>query len=286
MTNSVFRTLIIAVIALFIAGTSSAQTLKVPAPSPLQTVKQNFALSDITVEYSRPSVKNRGIFGELVPFGKTWRTGANSATKVTFGEDVTVEGKPVKAGTYALYTVPDKESWTVMLYSDLALGGDVNSYQQDKEVMRATVKAYQTSDKTETFTIDIADVASNSANIELRWDRTRIAVNVKADIDEKIMKNIQTTMFDDKRPYYQAASYYYENDKDLKQALDWAGKAAELNPKAYWVMLLKAKIQYKMKDFAGCAVSAQKVIDLAKEDQDDTYVMMGEKLLKDAKSGK
>ncbi|MFM7217024.1 MAG: DUF2911 domain-containing protein [Bacteroidota bacterium] len=263
-----------------------SQTLKVPAPSPLQTVKQNFALSDITIEYSRPSVKDRVIFGDLVPYGKIWRTGANSATKVTFGEDVTLEGKPVKAGTYAFYTIPGKDSWTVMLYSDLTLGGDVNSYDATKEIVRAEVKSSQVADKTETFTINLADITSSTANIELRWDRTRITVGVKADIEEKIMKNIQTVMFEDKRPYYQAASYYYENGKDMKQALDWVSKAAEQNPKAYWVTLLKAKIQLKMKDYAGAAASAQKTIDLAKEDQDDTYVMNGEKILKEAKAAK
>ncbi|MFM8431508.1 MAG: DUF2911 domain-containing protein [Bacteroidota bacterium] len=267
-------------------STSSAQTLKVPAPSPMQTLKQNFALSEITIEYSRPSVKDRVIFGDLVPYGKIWRTGANSASKVTFGEDVMVEGKAVKAGTYALYTMPGKESWSIMLYSDLTLGGDVNSYDASKEVVRVDVKSTSTGEKVETFTINLTDITSNTANIELRWDKTRVAVAVKADIEEKIMKNIQTAMFEDKRPYYQAATFYYENGKDLKQALDWATKAAELNPKAYWVMLLKAKIQYKMKDYAACTMSAQKVIELAKADQDDTYVMMGEKLLKESKEAK
>lgn len=274
------------VIALLATVSASAQTLKVPAPSPMQTLKQNFALSDISIEYSRPGVKGRAIFGDLVPYGKVWRTGANAATKVTFGEDVAVEGKPVKAGTYALYTIPGKEMWTIMLYSDLTLGGDVNEYNPEKEVMRAEVKAGTIAAKVENFTINVVDINANTCAIQLSWDNVVVNIGVKADIEEKIMKNIQTVMFEDKRPYYQAANYYYENGKDLKQALEWVNKATEQNPKAYWVFLLKAKIELKQKDYAAAAVSAQKVIDLATADKDDTYVGHGQKILAEAKSGK
>ncbi len=278
--------LFVVAIVMGISVSVNAQTLKVPAPSPTETLKQNFALSDITIEYSRPSVKGRVVFGDLVPFGKVWRTGANSATKITFGEDLTVEGVAVKAGTYALYSMPGKDSWTFMLYNDLTLGGNVSDYKMENEVARFNVKPNTTADKTETFTIDIADITINSAMVELRWENTRVSFSVKADIEEKIMKNIQTAMFEDKRPYYQAANYYYENNKDQKQALEWVNKAAELNPKAYWVMLLKAKIQFKLNDYDGAILSAQKVIELAKADQDDTYVNSGEKLLKEAQSAK
>ena len=114
----------------------TAQQLKVPAPSPLQTIKQAFALSDITIEYSRPGVKNRVIFGDVVPFGKTWRTGANQTTKITFGEDVKVEGNPVTAGTYGIYSVPNKDSWDIMFYKDLTLAGNVAEYKPENEVLR------------------------------------------------------------------------------------------------------------------------------------------------------
>lgn len=272
--------------ALIASGSLSAQTLKTPAPSPTQTLKQNFALSDITIEYSRPSAKGRVIYGDLVPYGKIWRTGANAATKVTFGEDVMVEGSALKAGTYALYTIPGKESWDILFYKDLTLGGDVANYKAENEVLRVKVKPTTLPLKVETFSINLTDMTSSTANLTLEWESTRVAVGLKADIDEKIMKNIQTAMFEDKRPYYQAANYYYENDKDLKQALEWANKAVDANPKAYWVVLLKSKIQYKMKDYAGAAATAQQVISLAKEDQNDDYVKMGEKMLADAKSGK
>lgn len=270
-------------IAAITSSSVNAQQLKVPAPSPLQTVKQAFALSDITIEYSRPSAKGRVIYGDVVPFGKVWRTGANGATKITFGEDVKVEGAEVKAGTYAIYSIPNKDSWEIMLYKDLTLGGDVASYKKENELARFVVKPTVFEGKVETFTIDIANVTSSAASIELVWEKTRVAFKVTADIDSKIMKSIESTVVKDSRPYFQAASYYYENDKDLKLAGEWVDKAIANNPKAYWVVLLKAKIQFKAKDLKGAAVTAEQVKVLAKEDQNDDYIKMADKIIADCK---
>lgn len=263
----------------------SAQQLKVPAPSPLQTIKQAFALSDITIEYSRPGVKNRVIFGDVVPFGKTWRTGANQTTKITFGEDVKVEGNPVTAGTYGIYSVPNKDSWDIMFYKDLTLAGNVAEYKAENEVLRFKVKPSALANKVETFTINFVDVTPSTLNVELLWEQTRVAFSVVADIDSKIMKNIEANVTKDSRPYFQAASYYYETNKDLKQALVWADKAIEQNPKAYWVVMLKAKIQAKAKDNKAAITTAEQVIALAKEDKNDDYVKMAEKLIAEAKKG-
>jgi tetratricopeptide (TPR) repeat protein len=261
----------------------NAQQLKVPAPSPLQTLKQAFALDNITIEYSRPSVKGRVVFGDVVPFGKVWRTGANSSTKITFGEDVNVEGKPVAAGTYAIYSIPNKDSWEIMLYKDLTLGGNVADYKAENEVLKFQVKPVALAAKVETFTINVSNVTSNTCAIELAWDKTSVAFNVSADIESKIMKNIDATMSKDARPYYQAASYYYENNKDLAKATEWINKAVEQNPKAYWVMLLKAKILLKAKDNKGAIAAAEQTVVLAKEEQDDAYVKMAQNLIAEAK---
>ncbi|MBN8697234.1 MAG: DUF2911 domain-containing protein [Bacteroidetes bacterium] len=272
-----------AAIAVMSIGSVNAQQLKVPAPSPLQTLKQAFALSEITIEYSRPSVKGRTIYGDVVPFGKVWRTGANSSTKITFGEDVKVEGKDVAAGTYAIYSIPNKDSWEIMLYKDLTLGGNVAEYKAENEVVKVKVTPTALSNKVETFSINVADITANTCAIELVWDKTRVAFNVTAEIESKIMKNIETTMNKDSRPYFQAANYYYENNKDLAKALEWVNKAVEQNPKAYWVVLLKAKIQLKSKDNKGAIATAEQAMALAKEDQDDAYVKMAEKLIAEAK---
>jgi hypothetical protein len=272
-----------AVIFSLLTMTTQAQTVKTPAPSPAQTIKQNFALGEVSVEYSRPSVKGRTVFGDVVPFGKTWRTGANGATKITFTEDVKFEGKDVKAGTYAIYTVPNKESWDVMLYTDLTMGGNVASYKAENELLRVNVKPTALAAKTETFTINFADVTATSTTLELLWDKTRVPVKITAEIDAKIMKNIETSMSADARPYFQSATYYYENNKDLKQALVWANKAVEQNPTAFWVMMLKARIELKLNDKTAAIASAEKTAAMAKEAQNDDYVKMANDLIAEAK---
>jgi tetratricopeptide (TPR) repeat protein len=279
--HSMKATLVL-MLALF-SVVSFGQALKVPAPSPQQTIKQAFALSEISITYCRPSAKGRTVFGDVVQYGQIWRTGANGATTITFGEDVTVEGKAIKAGTYAIYSIPNKESWDIMLYSDLELGGNVGEYNKEKEVARFAVKARPLAESVETFTINVADQSSNTASIELSWEKTRVSFRVEADIDSKIMKNIESSVIKDNKPYYQAASYYYENNKDLNLALEWINKAVANNPNAYWVHMLKAKIQFKAKDTKGAKETAMKVVELAKADGDDAYVRMAEKLIAEIK---
>lgn len=255
--------------------------LKVPAPSPLQTVKQAFALSDVSIEYSRPSAKGRVVFGDVVPFGKVWRTGANSATKITFGEDVKVEGNEIKAGTYALYTIPNKDSWEIILYKDLTLGGDVANYKKENDAAHFTVKSKGLNDKVESFTINFADITPSTMNVELNWEKTRVSFAVVSDIDAKIMKGIEASVINDNRPYFQAASYYYESGKDLAKAGEWVDKGIAANPKAFWMVMLKAKIQAKQNDSKGAVESANKVIALATEAKNDDYVAQAQKLIAD-----
>lgn len=271
------------IIALLVNANLTAQQLKIPAPSPLQTIKQAFALSEITIEYSRPSSKGRSVYGDVVPFGKIWRTGANGATKITFGEDVKVQGTDVKAGTYALYSIPNKDSWEIMLYKDLTLGGNVGDYKTENEVLRFKVVPTNLANKVETFTMGVNDITATTSNIDLTWENTKVSFSVSAEIDSKIMKTIDNTIVKDSRPFFQAATYYYENNKDLNLALEWVNKAAVANPKAYWVFMLKAKIQLKMNDKKGAIATANQVIVLATEDKDDAYISQAQKLIASAK---
>lgn len=285
-TLSIFKMMAVSGISLMLSLPLSAQQLKTPAPSPTQTLDQAFALSNIKIEYSRPSVKGRVIFGDLVPYGSVWRTGANQATKITFGDDVKIENKDLKAGTYAMYTVPNKDAWDIMFYSDLTLGGDVASYNKEKEVLRVNVKSETLAAKVEMFTINITEMTSNTAKVQLSWDKTAVSFGVSTDIDSRIMKNIETTMSKDSRPYFTAANYYYENNKDLNKALEWVKVAAEQNPKAYWVSHLQAKIQYKLKDYNGALATAEKSLAAATEDQDNAYVNNNNKLIAEIKAAK
>ncbi|MEO6831070.1 MAG: DUF2911 domain-containing protein [Chitinophagaceae bacterium] len=266
--------------------TAQAQSIKTPAPSPGETVKQAFGLGDITLDYSRPLARGRVIFGDLVPYNAIWRTGANSATKITFSDDVTFEGKAVKAGTYAFYTIPGKTSWEVMLTTDLVLGANVADYPASQEVIRVKVQPVHLDNMVESFTMNLDKVAATSAILQLSWEHTMVPINITTEIDARITKEIEKAMSPkDTRPYFQAANYYYENDKDLKQALAWSDKAIDQNP-AYYVVHLKAKIQMKMKDYKGAILTAEKSKALAEAGKSADYVRLNEKLIEKAKSMK
>jgi DUF2911 family protein len=258
--------------------------IKTPAPSPTQTVTQAFGLGEIKIEYSRPGVKGRVIFGELVPYGKVWRTGANQSTKITLSDTVKINNTAVVPGTYAIYTMPGQAEWDIMLYKDLTLGGDVADYKTANELMRFKAKPVAISDKMETFSIQINNVTSTSCSVDLVWDKTKVSIPVTTDIDTRIEKQIAKELAPgDRKPYYAAASYYYDNNKDLNKALEWANIAVENNPDAYWMSHLKAKIQLKMKDYAGAIKSAEMSMAKATADKNDDYVKLNEKLLAEAK---
>lgn len=262
---------------------AAAQKITVPAPSPLQTVTQKFGLGDVTIEYSRPAVKGRTIFGDVVPYGKIWRTGANATTKITFTDEVKLEGNVVKPGTYGLYTVPNKDSWEVMLYKDLTLNGNVGDYKTENEVLRFKVKSMKIPMKMESFMINIGDITPTEAKLMLLWENTVVAIKMTTDIDARVMESIDASMKSDKPEYFRAAGYYFDNGKDLKKALEWATKATEENPKAFYMFNLKARIEYKLGDKAAGKASAEKSIALAKEAKNEDYVSLGEKLLSDNK---
>ncbi|WP_026997659.1 DUF2911 domain-containing protein [Flectobacillus major] len=258
--------------------TAQAQVIKTPAPSPTQTIKQDFALSSIEITYSRPNMKGRTVFGDLAPYGKLWRTGANAATRVTFGEDVTVGSVALKAGSYVLYTVPNKDEWEVIFNKGLNNWG-VDGYKASEDAAKFKVKPTNLSAPVETFSIQLANVTPATADIVVAWEKTQISIPVTAEIDSKISKAIDAAMNVDNRPYFQAASYYFETGKDLNQALAWANKAIEANPKAFWIVHLKAKIQAKLGDKAGAKATANQSIALSKEAKNDDYVALNEKLI-------
>lgn len=260
-----------------------AQSIPFPQPSPAATVTQSFATSKIEINYSRPGAKGRKVFGDVVPFGKFWRTGANGATTISFGEDVKVNGVEVKAGKYGILSFPGENEWTLILTKDLNVTSE-DAYKKENDVVRVNVKPTRLATMVETFTIEVANIKNNECDLELKWENTAVALKITADYDAKITKQIDETMAKDTRPYYGAANYYYENNKDLNKALEWVSKAADANPKAYWVLLLKAKIQKGLKDYNGALATSQKSLDLAKADNNDTYVKNNEKLMAEIKA--
>jgi hypothetical protein len=258
--------------------TTQAQQLRTPAPSPAQTIKQDFGLSSIELSYSRPGMRGRKVFGDLVPFGKVWRTGANNATVLTFGEEVTIGGTKVPAGKYGLLSIPDKDNWTLIISKQTDVTSP-SAYKPEMDVVRVTAKPASTSNHFESFTMQFQNVKPTSVDLNIAWDKTMVTLPIATDIDSKVMAQIKNTVERDNRPYFQAAMYYLENDKDLNQALVWFDKALEQNPNAFWVHHQKANTLAKLGKKEEAKKSANKSMALAKEQKNDDYVKLNEKLL-------
>ncbi|HNB38434.1 MAG TPA: DUF2911 domain-containing protein [Chitinophagales bacterium] len=224
---------------------AKAQEFTMPVLSPSAKVVQQFSTSSISIEYSRPSVRNRVIFGDLVPFGKAWRTGANSATKINFGEDVNFGGQNIEAGTYSLHTIPNPTEWTVILSKDLETTNAAN-YKEEDNIAKINIKATNTKDKIETFTISINDITTISATIQLAWENTIISIPVIADNKAKIFAYLEKELKKTNPIYQKAANFYLEENYKLDDALTYINKAIEGNPNAYWLFWTKAQILAKL----------------------------------------
>ena len=254
--------------------------INTPQPSPAASVSQKVGLADVSVSYSRPSLKGRKLFGGIREYGQIWRTGANQATKLTVSDEITINGTKVAAGEYAIMSIPTQNEWTVILSKDLKVSEA--SYKQENDVARFMVKPAAAAQKTETFTIDFSDVTSNSANLNISWDNSKATLKLAADVDGKVMAQIKEKVLDnanaDMNDTYTAALYYMENNKDLKQAMTWMNKATEKDAK-FWQLHQKAKLQAKMKDYKAATATAKQSIELAKVAKNGDYVKMNEKLL-------
>ena len=260
---------------------TNAQQLKTPAASPGQTIKQDFGISSIELSYSRPGMKGRKIFGDLVPYGQVWRTGANAITRIKFGDDVTIGGQPLKAGEYAIYTIPNEKEWDIIINKDANSWG--TDYKQEDDVVRFKVKSIKLDNPIETFTMQFANVMPGSLELHIMWEKTAVIVPITTDIDKKVMAQIDNLMNKDNRPYYQAAMYYLQSGKDLNQALTWFNKAIELDPNAYWVYHQKANTLAKLGKKDEAKATAQKSMELAKEQKNEDYVKLNEKLIESLK---
>ena len=258
---------------------SYAQDLKTPQPSPTEQVKQNFGLSAIELSYSRPGMKGRTIFGDLVPYGKVWRTGANQATTLTFGDDVTIGDTKIQAGKYGLLTIPGANEWTVIITKQL----DVTSpaaYKQDQDVVRVKIKPETMPFSVETFTMLFGNITSSSCELELLWDNVFVAVPITTDVDSKVSAQIKEIMEGDNKPYFQSALYYIENGKDLNQAVQWLDKAIAQNPDGFFIYYQKARALAKLGKKQEAITASNKSKELAIKAKNDDYVALNEKLQK------
>lgn len=256
--------------------------VKMPAPSPTQTVKQDFGLGNIEVIYSRPAAKGRKIFGGLEAYNEIWRTGANAATIVKFTDAVEIAGKKIDSGSYALYTIPGMDSWVVILNKGLKNWG-TDGYKESEDVARFTIVSKKVKPAVESFTIQFSNVLPTTCNLDIIWENTLVSVPIKADIRDKVRAQIEEAMKGEKKPYWQAAQFYNEYDNNPKKALEYAAEAVKANPKAFWVWLYKAKIEQSLGNKSAAMESSKASWNLAKEANNSDYMKMNEELQKKLK---
>jgi hypothetical protein len=261
--------------------------IQTPAPSPAAKVEQRIGLVDVSVEYSRPSMKGREIFGALVPYDEIWRTGANSATKITFSDDVTFGGAEVKKGSYALLTKPGKENWTIMLYPHNNTNWSSYAESTDTPIsVTAKASTLPKGSHMESFMIAFDELTNSSATMYLMWDNVMVPVPIKVNTDAAVQASISKVMAGPSaQDYYAAAQYYLNEKKDMKQALEWVNKSIEMGNEKFWVLRVKSLIQHELGDDAGAVVSALRSLELAKEANNKEYIKMNEAALSEWRKG-
>lgn len=255
---------------LFSMAAVNAQ-VKVPAASPSAEVSQTIGLTKVEVEYARPSAKGRKIFGDVVPFDKVWRTGANAATKIEFDGPVKIQGVEIPKGEYGLFTIPTASSWTIILNKKLV---PVQQYDAKEDVARFEVKTEKTSAFTETFTIGFGAVNEKEGTMYIKWENTKVSFKIESDADAIVMESIANNKKWTSRDYFQAAMYYFNTNRDLNQALEWINKSIEDNNDRFYVNRSKSLIQAKMGDYKGAIATAEKSLKQSEEAKDDAYIKM------------
>ncbi len=287
MNTSLVRLLSALVIGVGLVSELSAQGQRLPIPqaSPASTVKQRVGFTDIEIEYSRPGVKGREVFGDLEPYGVVWRTGANSATKITFSTNVKFGGADVPAGTYALFSIPDPTEWTVILNKVTGQWGSY-SYDQKNDLVRVKTKPVHLAEAVETFLIDLNNIRDDSASLNLIWQNTLVPVALQFDVVPTVVQKIQEAMNAEKKPsvpvYDQAAMFYLEHNLDLNKAAEWIAAAIEQQPKAFYLYYHQAQILAKKGDKPGAIAAAKRSIELAAAQNPvakDEYTRLNEKVI-------
>jgi len=261
---------------LFIGATLTGNSqIKTPQPSPAAKLEQVVGLTNVSLEYSRPAMRGRTIFGDLVPYGKVWRTGANANTKITFGDNVTIDGKELKKGTYAVYTIPNETSWDVIFYNDATNWGTPQNWDESKVAIKTKVQVYKTPKKIESFTITIDDVNMDSAVLGMHWENVYVGVKFNVPTDAIATKSIEKVMAGpSKNDYFQAATYYQQAGKDLNQALAYIKKACDGDNPPFWYLRRMSLIQADLGDTKGAISTAKQSLAGAEKANNADYVKM------------
>ena len=269
------KRIILAFVMVLVASQMEAQ-VKTPSPSPKCTLEQRVGLTDVTIEYSRPSMKGRTVFGDLVPYGKLWRTGANQNSMITFSDDVVINGQTLKKGKYAIFTTPKVDMWEVVFYSDTDNWGTPENWNEKNVALSTNVDTKILSAPVETFTIGINNLDNNFAHLEFSWEKTYVALKFEVPTQKTALASIEKALAGPTAgDYFSSAQYFYQSNGDLNKALEYVNKALDLNKdKPFWYSRQKSLIQAKMGDKKGAIETAKVSLEAAKTAKNDDYVKM------------
>ena len=269
---------IIFTLLLLIVNLSFSQ-INTPRVSPASEVEQMVGLTEIEIEYSRPSMRGREVFGNLVPFGKVWRTGADNSTKISFDTDVIISGKTIQSGTYSIFSIPNKESWEIIFYSDVELWGVPRDWSENKIVFSSMfdVKKLKKSNTVETFTISFNDLTNNDVNMSISWENTSVDIKIEVPTRSMVESDINKVLSDNPKSsdYYAAAVFYRQENINLDKALEWMNKAIEMNESPrFWQYRQQSLIMAANDKFADAVDAAKKSLNLAIEADNQDYIKM------------
>ena len=269
---------IIFTLLLFTVNLSFSQ-INTPRVSPASEVEQMVGLTEIEIEYSRPSMRGREVFGNLVPFGKVWRTGADNSTKISFDTDVIISGKTIQSGTYSIFSIPNKESWEIIFYSDVELWGVPRDWSENKIVFSSMfdVKKLKKSNTVETFTISFNDLTNNDVNMSISWENTSVDIKIEVPTRSMVESDINKVLSDNPKSsdYYAAAVFYRQENINLDKALEWMNKAIEMNESPrFWQYRQQSLIMAANDKFAEAVDAAKKSLNLAIEADNQDYIKM------------
>lgn len=277
---------IIFMLALVIANLVVTAQVKTPAPSPKSTVNQMVGLTDVTVEYSRPSSKGRVVFGDLVPFGKLWRTGANQNSMITFSDDVVIKGTTIKKGKYAIFVTPKADIWEVILYTDTENWGTPENWDANKVALSTMVDPIQLGNNVETFTIAINNLTNDSATLDIAWEKTMVSLKFEVPTQKNAMASITKVLAGPTAgDYFSSAQYFYQSNGDMNKALEYVNKAVGMTKEGqnapFWYLRLKSLIQAKLGDKKGAIATANLSLAGAEEAKNQDYVKMNNDSIKE-----
>ncbi len=279
---------LLSIAIIFCLTLSVSAQIQTPQASPAGKIEQTVGLTDVSVEYSRPGMRGRTIFGDLVPYGEIWRTGANANTKITFSDDVKINGKELKKGSYGIYTIPNKDSWEVMFYSSADNWGVPQNWDESKVAVKTTAETMEMPMEMETFTILIDDLKNDSASLNFIWANTIATVKMEVPTNEKATASIEKVMNGPSaNDYFAAGSFYHESGKDLEKAYKWVSKATEMaGDDAFWMLRRKSLIEAEMGKKDAAIATAKRSLASAQKANNADYIKMNKESIAEWGGGK